>query len=163
MRRIIILLLAFIIISSMSLMGNGCNVEKATEDTLKLNRILLVEDNPVAQKIGRIQLENHFKCEIDVAIDGTNALALTEQTLYDLIIVDIGLPDMTGFELANEIATRNHKNKNTTIIGLTAHISPPEHHPLNHHIQMLFSKPLTETLCHEINSTIQQSALQKMS
>jgi CheY-like chemotaxis protein len=65
-------------------------------------RVLLVEDNPITRKLVRFVLQDeHF--ELSEAIDGRTALALAEQRPPDLILQDLLLPDMDGFELAERL------------------------------------------------------------
>lgn len=83
----------------------------------KKYRILLVEDNPINQKVTQIQLEG-FPCSLDIADDGQGALLQLENN-YDAIIMDLGLPDITGIELCKEIIARA---PNCSLLGFTAHI-----------------------------------------
>lgn len=93
-----------------------------TPDAISLNRVLLVEDNLLAQKATKFILEK-FDCNIDVASSGEEALSQATQEKYDLIFMDIGLPDKDGFEVTTEIrAWENLNNKERTpIFALTAH------------------------------------------
>lgn len=83
-------------------------------------KILLVEDNEINQKIAKIMLED-LGCVIDMVDCGSAALAQLENHSYDVVFMDIGLPDMSGFEVVKKI--RNGKTKsNIPIIAMTAHI-----------------------------------------
>lgn len=82
-------------------------------------RILLVEDEPIVQKVHRIMLEK-MNCDIDIAVNGQQALTLFNANQYDAIILDIGLPDMSGIDVAIQI--RNSKI-NIPIIALTADVT----------------------------------------
>lgn len=82
------------------------------------NRVLLVEDDPIPQKVTQWQL-SEMGYEIDTAPDGHTALKLLEQKVYDLIFMDIGLPDISGLEVTAEIRKREDGKRHTPIIGLT--------------------------------------------
>ena len=61
-------------------------------------------------------------CQVDVASNGLDALALYEHTDYDLIFMDIGLGEgMDGYEVTHFIRSKTNVAKHTPIIALTAH------------------------------------------
>lgn len=82
------------------------------------NRILLVEDDPIPQKVTQWQL-SELGYTIDTAPDGHTALKLLEQNAYDLIFMDIGLPDISGLDITAEIRKREEGGHHVPIIGLT--------------------------------------------
>lgn len=65
-------------------------------------RILLIEDNVLNQKITSSLLVD-LGCEVDIACNGAQAIKLVVQQpkTFDLILLDIGLPDIDGFEIAS--------------------------------------------------------------
>jgi len=84
-------------------------------------RILVVEDEQRLAEVLQKQLhESGFQA--DVASDGYVGKRMIEQTAYDLVILDINLPLMNGYELCREIRKTNF---NTPIIMLTA-LGTPE-------------------------------------
>ena len=86
----------------------------------KQPKILIVEDTKIAQTIAKMVLKT-LGCETDIAETGQTALDYVSRTNYDMILMDIGLPDTDGFTITETI--RNGKTKNATkpIIALTAH------------------------------------------
>ncbi|MXP58521.1 ATP-binding protein [Pantoea sp. Taur] len=75
------------------------DLPRFTSDT----SILLVEDHPAAQRMVRAQLET-LGCQVEVAINGQQALWLVEEeNYYDAILLDINLPDISGYEVARQI------------------------------------------------------------
>ena len=88
--------------------------------------ILLVEDTPINQQVtvGLLESEGH---RVSVADDGYTALSMHNDHAYDLVLMDIHLPDMDGTETARRM--RQHSNPeraNVRIIALTASVTPAE-------------------------------------
>ncbi|WP_136807296.1 response regulator [Desulfosediminicola flagellatus] len=84
-------------------------------------KILLVEDNAVNQEValGTLRL---FGCVVDCAVDGNEAIEMWEKTFYDLILMDLQMPEMDGYQTTKEIRSREKiKGGHTPIIALTAH------------------------------------------
>ena len=65
-------------------------------------RILVVDDEKVIVKGIRFSLEQDGM-EVDCAYDGEEALALARQNRYDMILLDVMLPKITGFEVCQQI------------------------------------------------------------
>ena len=87
--------------------------------------ILLVEDDPIPQKVTQRQLMA-LGYKVDIAADGHTALKLMEQKLYDLVFMDIGLPDISGLEVTSEFRKREKGVHHTPIIGLTVYALPSD-------------------------------------
>ena len=80
------------------------------------NRILVVDDEPDLTQVSTLALEYHgFK--VDSFNDPQEALSKFKPGLYDLIILDIKMPKMDGFELYHEI---KKKDANAKVCFLTA-------------------------------------------
>lgn len=93
---------------------------KSIEKNFNLN-LLLVEDNLVNQKIAKIMLEE-VGCQVTIKENGQAALEdINQLNNYDLILLDIGLPDINGFEVATQIRKQAHL-RTIPIVALTAHI-----------------------------------------
>lgn len=86
-------------------------------------RILLVEDTPIAQKAARLKLQS-IGAAVDVAPSGRDALDMATKKSYDLIYMDIGLPDINGYIVTERIRQYEQQNNlaETPIIALTAHV-----------------------------------------
>ena len=79
--------------------------EKKTDSTMATRqplRILLVEDNPVNQMVGLLML-SRLGYKPDLALDGQQALNAVEKVQYDLILMDIQMPNMNGIDAARII------------------------------------------------------------
>jgi signal transduction histidine kinase/ActR/RegA family two-component response regulator len=84
-------------------------------------KILLVEDNPDNVELMQIYLKNE-KCCLDVAENGKIALEMHENGQYDLILMDIEMPVMDGFEATKTIRRleKERKERSMPIVALTA-------------------------------------------
>ena len=78
-------------------------------------RILVVDDEKLIVKGIRFSLEQDGM-EVDVAFDGEEALEYAKNTVYDLILLDVMLPKLNGFEVCQQI----REFSNVPIIMLTA-------------------------------------------
>jgi len=79
-------------------------------------RILVVEDAEDLTTILRDRFRREGYC-VDTVQDGESALQTTEQLNFDLILLDLMLPGISGFDVCRELRQRNHA---TPIIMLTA-------------------------------------------
>lgn len=80
--------------------------------------MLLVEDNLVSQKVAKRLLEK-LGCEVDLAENGIQALALFANRQYAAVFMDCQMPEMDGYTAATLIRKREGANR-TPIIALTA-------------------------------------------
>lgn len=84
-------------------------------------RILLVEDQPLNQKIAIMLLQRLGYTNIDVANDGREAIQKAEAGTYDLIFMDLQMPDMGGMEAARLIRANTQGGRQPIIIAMTGH------------------------------------------
>ena len=61
-------------------------------------RILFVDDDPILREFAQVNLAS-AAAEVDVAADGIEALDILSRRRYDLLLVDLEMPRMDGFEL----------------------------------------------------------------
>ena len=85
-------------------------------------KILIVDDQPQnIQVIGNLLRDYHYKSGFSTS--GENALELLEKSNFDLILLDINMPGIDGFEVCTQIRSKStHPNYDTPIIFLTAKI-----------------------------------------
>ena len=91
------------------------------ELNLGLN-ILVAEDNVINQLILRDQLQE-LGCTVTLASDGLEALELFQQGAFDLVLTDVNMPRMNGYELATRLRAMNITQP---IIGATAKAMPDD-------------------------------------
>lgn len=82
-------------------------------------KILIVEDHPIHMKLIEMTLRNKNYILLK-AMDGMEALDIAQKEHPDLILMDIRLPKMSGFEVAKKLR-ENPELNHTPIIALTAH------------------------------------------
>ncbi|MGZ4158166.1 MAG: ATP-binding response regulator, partial [Bacteroidia bacterium] len=91
----------------------------------KLKRLLIIEDNENQNNAIRELIGNgDVKCFS--AYSGTEAYAMLEKDAYDCVIVDLGLPDMSGFDLLEKIRANDRLNKIPLIVYTGKDLSKEE-------------------------------------
>jgi len=79
--------------------------------------VLLIEDNKINQLVTQKSLMK-LNCNVEIVENGSDALAILKNTTFDLILTDINLPDISGFELTKKIKELNISNP---IFAVTAY------------------------------------------
>lgn len=89
--------------------------------------MLLVEDNQLSQKMMFYTLR-HVGLKADVADDGRKAVEMATSNPYDIILMDIMMPELNGYEATHFIRQFEHENKSKKafIIGLTGNVYDSE-------------------------------------
>ncbi len=81
--------------------------------------VLIVEDNPLNMKLFKEILELHGYVTV-AAADGGSALALARTTRPDVILMDIQLPNMSGFEVIRHLK-QDPNLQSIPVVAVTAH------------------------------------------
>lgn len=109
-----------------------------TQLHLGLN-VLVAEDNPVNQALIKEQLER-IGCTVDVVANGVQALQQLELKVYDVLLTDVNMPLMDGYELAD---TLRQRDVDMPIIGVTANALREEgEHCIRVGMNSWLSKPM---------------------
>ncbi len=90
----------------------------------RLMSILVVEDNPVNLKVAR-HLLTRFGFRSDAAGSGNEAVAALVQREYDLVLMDVQMPDMDGLEATRVIRDR-WPDRAIRIVAMTANVAPED-------------------------------------
>jgi PAS domain S-box-containing protein len=91
----------------------------ATPRTLANARVLVVEDNPVNQRVARALLER-MGLNPDIAANGREALESLLRQPYDFVFMDLHMPEMNGLDATREIRRLVAAEQQPVIIALTA-------------------------------------------
>jgi signal transduction histidine kinase/HPt (histidine-containing phosphotransfer) domain-containing protein len=81
-------------------------------------RVLLADDNPINQKVG-LSVLHKLGYRADVANNGVEVLKALEQKPYDILFLDIQMPEMDGLEAARRLCKRWPPDKRPRIIAMT--------------------------------------------
>ena len=86
--------------------------------------VLVVEDNPVNQRVAR-HLLGRFGLRADVAASGAEALSALELRDYDLVLMDVQMPEMDGLTATRQIR-RRWPGRALRIVAMTANVAPED-------------------------------------
>ena len=108
-------------------------------------RVLVVEDSAANRIVAKGLLEK-LRCEVTLAVSGTEGIALFEKNDFDLVFMDISMPDMNGIEATKKFreSKLSPHNKTTPILALTAHaLKGDKEYFLNSGLDDHITKPVT--------------------
>ncbi|MBD5780814.1 response regulator [Pelagicoccus sp. NFK12] len=106
--------------------GNEPDPESAeglkTIDSKQSCKVLLVDDQAVNLELGEFMLSNSGH-QVTCARSGEEAIELARKQRFDLIILDIKMPKMNGYETARALRKQEPAGQRTPIIAMTAHVN----------------------------------------
>jgi len=82
-------------------------------------RILLAEDNVVNQKLA-LRILQQMGYRADLASNGIEAIQSIERQTYDVVLMDVQMPEMDGLEATRQIASRWPPGERPRIVAMTA-------------------------------------------
>ena len=119
---------------------------------MKIIQALVVEDHSVAQEMAAHVLKS-LNCEVDVADSGEIALAKTQEKNYDLIFIDISLPNIDGYTVSRKIRKHEKTAQRATIVALTSSDYDAEKaQAIASGMDDFYGKPLTPQIAQKIIS-----------
>ena len=110
--------------------------------------ILLVEDIELNVMVAKALLEKLGQ-RVDVAMTGTEAIDKARKQQYDLVLLDIQLPDMTGFDVA-EVLHEEELCTGTPIVALTANVIKKREEYLQNGMDDIIAKPIKKSRIVEV-------------
>ncbi|TIW51328.1 MAG: response regulator, partial [Mesorhizobium sp.] len=96
---------------------------EAMNQTTAPARILLVEDMEINRDIACAVLRSRGH-EVDIAVDGTEAIAAVQNRTYDVVLMDVQMPVMDGLSATRHIRALNSPARDIPIVALTANVLP---------------------------------------
>ncbi|MBY8974547.1 response regulator [Rhodobacteraceae bacterium NNCM2] len=93
------------------------------DQTLALSgvKVLLAEDNPTNQMVA-IQMLECLGAVVTLAVDGAEALGIVQREEFDVMLVDIEMPRVSGLEVIKALRASNGKLSEMPLIALTAYV-----------------------------------------
>jgi PAS domain S-box-containing protein len=85
---------------------------------LRSKKVLLVDDDSVNRLLGKVMLDK-FNCDYDIANSGEEAIEKLKSLTYDILLLDVHMPDISGLDVARFIR-KGKQNKSSKIIAITA-------------------------------------------
>lgn len=114
--------------------------------------ILLVEDIELNVMVAKALLEKLGQ-HVDVAMTGQEAIDKARDKQYDLVLLDIQLPDMTGFDVAN-VMHEESLVEQTSIVALTANVIKTRQEYLDNGMDDVIAKPVKKSRIIEVFNSL---------
>ena len=94
-------------------------MENTPPNTTDKSTALVVDDAEISRVLTKSMLE-HLGYKVEVAASGTIALKMFETKIYDLVLMDVHMPEISGLECARQIKARTKGKKDPVILIATA-------------------------------------------
>ena len=105
--------------------------------------VLVVDDYPINLELTKHMLEI-MKCRVDTAFSATEAIEKAASKVYDVIFMDIQMPDMDGVEATQKIREKHQNYQKVPFVALTANaIEGDREKYLKAGMDDYISKPIT--------------------
>jgi signal transduction histidine kinase/Tfp pilus assembly protein PilF len=126
---------------------------KKNQEQLKDLSVLVAEDNKVNMLVAK-KLLSRWGIVADWAKDGVEAVEKAATKKYDIILMDIHMPEKNGYDATIEIRAENSLNKNAHIFALTADITANMQIEYGKYFNGFLRKPIEVEKLYEVLSTI---------
>ena len=122
----------------------------------RVQRITILEDDPDAMRLLRRVLQAHGEYQIDEAYDGETGLEMVRQTLPDLILLDLMMPKLDGFEVLEALKADEQLQDIPVIVVTAKTLTPHERKRLSDHAHILLQKGsfLSDELLEDIDALL---------
>ncbi len=126
------------------------SVRKAVHMDFESKKVLLVDDNAINRKLGSKFLKQ-MNIEVELATNGLEAYEKVVENEYDLVLMDLQMPELDGFEATQKIRASKSPHKDVTIIALTANAFKEVRHQCHSvGMQDFITKPLRVNVLSEV-------------
>lgn len=115
--------------------------DEGVDDTLPALHVLLVEDIELNVIVARSVLEK-LGCSVEVAMTGKAALEMFDPLEFDLVLLDIQLPDMTGMDVSRALRQQHPDANLPPLVALTANVLKDKKEYFDAGMDDVLSKPL---------------------
>ncbi|MFN7918372.1 MAG: ATP-binding protein [Vicinamibacterales bacterium] len=120
--------------------------------------VLLVEDNPINTMLAKAMLKN-LGCTFRTAVNGREALDVLAGESFDLVLMDLQMPEMGGEEATRELRRREEGRSRVPVVALTASALPGDtENCLAAGMDGLITKPYTQA---QLRAALEQWAMPK--
>ncbi|MCP4548158.1 MAG: response regulator [bacterium] len=134
--------------------------EQESKEPIPSRRVLIVDDEPYVAE-GLAGLMRHLGQATEVANSGKEALSILETQTFDLVFTDLGMPEMTGWDLIRVISQKWPKLPVVLVTGWGDYIDDEE--LLSKSVSEVISKPASRNKLREVlvglNSAVQEPVL----
>ena len=106
-------------------MPTGVEIETASDAALsheRQPRVLLADDNVAARRL-IAALIRQMGFDVQIAANGEEAMASVRDTGYDLIVLDIDMPEIDGLETARRIRAMNELGNGARIVAMSGYLN----------------------------------------
>jgi len=123
---------------------SNINADDSTNLLFSHIKVLLVDDNEINLKLARTLLEMRG-INVTIACDGEQAIEIANKEYFHLILMDLHMPKLNGFEASEIIRNTENPCRHTKIVALTANAMPEEQlHVFHSGMNDILLKPITE-------------------
>ena len=104
----------------LSELSPGSDSKPRVRSESRESRVLIVEDNQINRKV-ILSILGSMGIQADSAVNGREALEIFMKHSYDIVLMDVQMPELDGYETVAEIRRIENGKKHTPVIALTAH------------------------------------------
>jgi threonine synthase len=122
----------------------------------RVQRIAILEDDPDAMRLLRRVLQAHGEYQIDEAYDGEAGLEMVRRAPPDLILLDLMMPKLDGFQVLEALKADDQLQATPVIVVTARALTPHERKRLSDQVQILWEKGsfLSDELVEDIDATL---------